>query len=385
MNDIAMPVADAAASATELTLLATENPLVILQDPEKFDAFYERVHREVADHVPDLTTDKGRKAIASLAFKVVKTKTALDDAGKKLTEDKRKEIAAVDAARKNIRDKLDALRDEVRAPLTKWEEEEELRVFRCQAVLADLKQKAVISIDDTSEGVAARLAEVEALAITAAEFGDLFDFATDSQALAVNALRAGVERLAKEEADRAELARLREEQEARAAREAEDAATRQREEAEAAEARRREQEAAARAETERVAAEERERSQAEAAAQATRDAEARAREEAEARATQEREAQEREHQASLAEERRQREVAEAESRRLADEQAQRDAAARAEREAAEARAKNIEHRGGIMKAAKEAIMEHGVVEEAEAKAIVLAIAAGSVPHVSIQF
>ncbi|WP_277750417.1 hypothetical protein [Croceibacterium ferulae] len=42
-----------------------------------------------------MTTAKGRKAIASLAAKVARTKTAIDDAGKKLNEEARAKINAV--------------------------------------------------------------------------------------------------------------------------------------------------------------------------------------------------------------------------------------------------------------------------------------------------
>ena len=108
---------------TDLIALADVQPGALVQSREKFNAFYEKVAQEVAGHEPDLSTDKGRKAIASLAYKVTRTKTAIDEAGKKLTEDKKKEIAAVDAERKAIREKLDALAAEVRKPLTDWETE----------------------------------------------------------------------------------------------------------------------------------------------------------------------------------------------------------------------------------------------------------------------
>jgi len=58
--------------------------------------------------------------------------------------------------------------------------------------------------------------------------------------------------------------------------------------------------------------------------------------------------------------------------------------AEAQRKADEARAADQEHRGRIMGAAKQAVMGHGV-GETTARAIVLAIAAGEVPAVSIRF
>ena len=56
-----------------VALFKTENGL---------DPLIERIAAEVRAHVPDLTTAKGRDAIKSLAYKVARSKTMLDDAGK---------------------------------------------------------------------------------------------------------------------------------------------------------------------------------------------------------------------------------------------------------------------------------------------------------------
>ena len=86
------------------------------------------VESEVRSIVCDVTTAKGRKEIASLAHKVSRSKTALDALGKDLVSDWKTKTKAVDSERKQIRDRLDALRDEVRKPLTDWEEEEKQRI-----------------------------------------------------------------------------------------------------------------------------------------------------------------------------------------------------------------------------------------------------------------
>ena len=66
----------------------------------------------------------------------------------------------------------------------------------------------------------------------------------------------------------------------------------------------------------------------------------------------------------------------------ADDRAAKEAAEKAD---AEARQRDVEHRGKIMREAKEAIMEHGGVKEDAAKKIVLAIVAGSIPHANLKF
>lgn len=63
------------------------------------DPIIARIEAEVRSHVPDVTTKRGRDAIASLAYKVARSKTTLDEAGKSLTEEQRRQINVVDAAR----------------------------------------------------------------------------------------------------------------------------------------------------------------------------------------------------------------------------------------------------------------------------------------------
>jgi len=87
-----------------------------------------QIESEVRSFVPDLKTVKSRKEIASLSAKVSKSKVVLDGLGKNLVADWKTKAKAVDTERKMVRDRLDALRDEVRKPLTEWEEAEKARV-----------------------------------------------------------------------------------------------------------------------------------------------------------------------------------------------------------------------------------------------------------------
>jgi colicin import membrane protein len=92
------------------------------------EAIVGKIESEVRSFVPDLSTATGRKEIASLAYRVSQSKTALDGLGKDLVTDWKSKSKAVDNERKMIRDRLDALRDEVRKPLTDWEEAEKARI-----------------------------------------------------------------------------------------------------------------------------------------------------------------------------------------------------------------------------------------------------------------
>lgn len=363
MNAQAKIIEADATESTDLAIIPRETALSVLTDPEQFDAFYARVKATVDAHVPDVTTAKGRDAIKSLAFKVVKSKTAIDEAGKLLTEEWRSQTAKVDAARKAIRDKLDALRDEVKRPVTEWEAAEDERVNRVRAALAELQNAGTITLDDTSETLGARLATLQAMQIDEAEFQEYAAAATSHIARAVDQLTAGIARLAQEEADRAELQRLRDAEAAREQAEQERQA-RETAEREAAEAKAREEEqaaarAAAEAERQRVAAEQAE------AARVAREAQAKADEEA---ATARAEAA----------------AARAETERLQQEQRDREAAAQAAAAEEARREASKAHRGRIMGDVKRALMALGLTED-PAKAVVNAIVAGTIPHTTIKF
>lgn len=368
---------DNAAPGTDIVVAVNDNPALVLLDRQRFDQFYDAIKEETDRLVPDLTTEKGRKEIASLAFKVTKTKTAIDAAGKLLKEEAQATVTKVDAARREIRLRLEALSDEVRKPLTEWEAAEAARMATVKEAMDRLQSDGVVSADETGADIEARLTYVRGLTFDAAVFQDWLPLAEKARADAVALLERALERIRREEADRAELERLRAEAAERAERERAEAEARA-----AAEAAERQ-----RVENERRAAEETEAAQGRIAA-AAKAAEETARAAAEAKADEERVAQQRAHDEALAAEKRRADEAEAareaEARRNALAEAQAAAAAEAQRKADEARAADREHRGKVMAAAKQAIMGHGV-GESTAKAIVLAIAAGEVPAVSIKF
>jgi len=105
----------------------------------KVDPLIEEITKKAKELVPDTSTGKGRDAIKSMAYKVTRSKTYLDDLGKQLVADKKAEIKKVEASRKIIRDKLDALRDKVKKPLTDWEVAEEKRKAE-EALKAEINQ-----------------------------------------------------------------------------------------------------------------------------------------------------------------------------------------------------------------------------------------------------
>jgi colicin import membrane protein len=86
----------------------------------------------------DPSTHEGREEIRSVAYRVARTKVALDAEGKKLTEGWREATKKVNEERRRAEDRLTQLAEDVRRPLTDFENKEKLRVEAHEAALADI-------------------------------------------------------------------------------------------------------------------------------------------------------------------------------------------------------------------------------------------------------
>ena len=352
---------------TELATVTAETALAVLTSPEKFDELIGKIRAEVNAHVPDLTTKKGRDAIKSLAYKVTRTKTALDDAGKELNAGKRAEINAVDEVRRKVREDLDALAADARKPLDEWEASETARQSRISETMSAINALPSLPDDVTAIGIQARIDTLTALEFDADVFQESLEIAIGAKSSALDSLNASLVRVTQAEADAAELAELR------------------RKDAERVENDRIAAEQAAQIEADRIAEENRAAEAAAAEAQRLADAEAaEAQRLADIAAAEQRAAE-----AATTEAARVAQVAidtaNAEARRLQDaEDARLADEARIANETA-AREADKAHRGSVMKATKEAMMEHGGINEDQARKIVLAIVAGEIPNTKVFF
>lgn len=303
---------------------------------------------------PSLDTKKGRDAYASMAFKIARSKTALDTVGKELVADLKEKPKMVDASRKRCRDTLDAWRDEARGPLNEWEAKEDARKAAHEDRIDWLRNRDDLLDELASDQIAERINEAELVAI-GEQWEEYEAEAARTKDAVLAKLRAGLSRRQKYEAEQAELERLRQQE-----------AEREQKEREAQIARE---------------AEERARREAEQAAQAEREAVARREQEAKAEA----ERKEREYQEGIAKAQRE---AEAERQRIQQEherqeQARLDAERR-EREEAERRQANKEHRKRINRAAMQAMIDGGMPENCAKQAITL-IAQSKVPNITINY
>ncbi|EMH8472962.1 TPA: hypothetical protein ACYSC5_003990 [Klebsiella pneumoniae] len=318
----------------DLVVIEKKNAMAVFTNNDQLDPLIEAIEKEARSLVPDVTTKKGRDAIASMAHKVARSKTYIDNAGKDLVAELKALPKQIDESRRVVRERLDALKDEVRRPLTEWEEEQER--IKAEEAMNALHAEALAMNEEFDRQLAARVESDHEMALL---MNDAFD-----RELADKAAEAERQRIAHEE----EIKRLAA---AAAAREVEQRAQREREEAALREAALKAQ--AEQAERDRIAAEQK----AEADKQAAIEAERRKAQEEADRIR--REAEQRE-QARLAEE-----------KRKADEQARREA--------------DVKHRKTVGTDIVKALVANTSITRDQAIEVLTAIKDGNIPHTGISY
>lgn len=324
-------------------------------------SFVSAAREAVSGEVPDTTSRKGRERIASLAAQVSRSKTAVEKPGREYLKRIKELPKAIEAELREFVQQMDALRDEVRAPLDAWEAEQariqrelEEREASIEAAIKRLHLACVTQPEDNSETLTRYLQALED-EYRATDYGNRADEAQVVYQTSRESLQAALARQQQYEAEQAELAELRrkqaeQEQKDREARIAQEVADKAKREAEQS------------AQAERDAAAQRERDlelQAERAKRAELEAQQRA-EQAERDA-----------------------LVKAEQAAAAERQRQADEQARIEREA-KAREADKAHKKTINNEALAAFIAGGMPEECAKQAITL-IAQRRIPHISINY
>lgn len=326
--------------------------------PEVIDPIIASIREQVIARAAtlDISTPGNRADLASLAYKVGRSKTFIDGQRKALVSDEKKRLAKIDAEGKRIWESLEALQHEVRKPLTDWEDAEESRVASHKQALSEVEAAGPYTLHMwsslTAEAIRDRMSEIEG------DARDYQEFAVRHAGVKALALKQLGDALAKREtydAEQAELARLRADNAAREQKEREERIAREATEKAEREAKERE-ERAARESNERESQAQREKEAAEARAL-----------KAEADAKEAAERAERDRLSAVAAERKR-----VEDARLAEEAAQK------------VREKDKAYKAEVNDAALSAIIAIGV-SEADAKKVITAIAKGQIPNVKVVY
>ena len=346
--------------------------------PGAIDPILEQIEQEARREASqlDISTEGNRKALASLAFKVAKSKTFVESQRKALVTDEKKRLAKIDEEGRRIWNRFEALQEEIRKPLTDWENAEKSRVACHEEALRILRNLSMIPQPFGVTEVNESIENVESL-FNQRNWEEFAKRAADTRAAVLFELNAILASAQKAQAEALEAERLRAEAQERAIKEREAAAAKAaKEEAErkAAERARIAQEAAER-ERQRI---ERERIEAEARVKEAEARRIREAEEAERRLEAEKQAAKRREEEAAAKAKRDQEVAiERERQRIAEE-AKREADAQARREA------NKKHREKVNGAAADAFISFGFTSN-QAQNLVQLIADGKIPGVTIAY
>lgn len=318
----------------DLVVIEKNNAMAVFTNNDQLDPLIEAIEKEARSLVPDVTTKKGRDAIASMAHKVARSKTYIDNAGKDLVAELKALPKQIDESRRVVRERLDALKDEVRRPLTEWEAEQ----ARIAAEKAAEEERQRIEAEQKAALEALRK-QIEVDHEMALLMNDAFDRVQDEKKAEAErqliAREEEIKRLAEEKAKREAAEQAQREIDAAAAREREAILAKER-------AEREQREAAERAEREKQAAVEAERRKAQEEADRIR-----------------REAEQRE-QARLAEE-----------KRKADEQARREA--------------DVKHRKTVGTDIVKALVANTSLTRDQAIEVLTAIKDGNIPHTGFSY
>lgn len=176
------------APKSEVAKLLEHKPSEVLISEEHRTALLAEIRQELAARKPDLSTATGRNAVKSFAFKITKTKTALDEAGKALNAGLRDQINKVDAIRRAAWDELGALAIEARLPLTNWEAAEALRESKARDILTLIAEAMRTFPGESAAELEQRLEAVRAVAIDPAVFTDGSDEASEKRGEAISHL-----------------------------------------------------------------------------------------------------------------------------------------------------------------------------------------------------
>ena len=115
----------------------------------KVNDYYDRVKDYASKEIPDVSTAKGRAAIASLSGKVSSSKTAVEKPGRAYLKKIKEKSKIIEAELRDFVILMDKLRDDTRQPLTDWENEQER--IKAEKEAEEARQALLLQIENDHE------------------------------------------------------------------------------------------------------------------------------------------------------------------------------------------------------------------------------------------
>ena len=199
--------------STSLVVIQPTDVRAFFVESKNLDSILTEIETLATKFDPDVSTAKGRKLIGSQAYAVARTKTFIDGLGKELVDAEKEIPKRIDATRKKVRDFCDELQARVRKPLTDYENAEKSRVAALDQRIAAIQELgAKATTESPSTEIQLWVGELEAIAIDATwdEYQDRAQVAKDAAKVK---LGTALKNRLTWEAQQAEIARLKAEQE----------------------------------------------------------------------------------------------------------------------------------------------------------------------------
>ena len=155
-----------------INLELIDNTQLWSRESETHIEIVEEIKKQVGNLVFDLETKKGIDECKSVAFKISKTKTFIDNEGKEFVSKIKEQAKIIDNKRKYIRDELDALKDKVREPVTKLEHAEKQRISFIESTRLQMKTLSNYDWSDNAAAVQERIEKVSKIMLDTNIFQD---------------------------------------------------------------------------------------------------------------------------------------------------------------------------------------------------------------------
>ena len=124
----------------ELTVIAKLELVPFFTKGDNLDEILESIKQEALQHVPDVSTLKGRNAIKAHITSIKAYRLSLEESGKALSAEYKLLPKSIDATRKKAKDFISELELNARCTLTAWEDNEKVEAAQVEDTEAFLIQ-----------------------------------------------------------------------------------------------------------------------------------------------------------------------------------------------------------------------------------------------------
>lgn len=146
----------------DMVFLNISNAMEFFSKPHGLEPILERIRIDAMALAEqhDISHPDGRKAIASAAYRVSRSKTAVEKIKKRLTADQKAQLAKIDSEGRRFSDECDKIRDNIRRPLTEWEDADRLRIQTHERHLKEIEDLLVFYGEPNVKDIEDRLTKL---------------------------------------------------------------------------------------------------------------------------------------------------------------------------------------------------------------------------------